>query len=310
MQNEMPLLIVNPISGKGRARVLWPLISAKMKSLFGRFEPIFTRSSTDAIEQARQAVECGFRHLIAVGGDGTVHEVVNGIFLANAKDRAEVRLGIIPMGSGDDFVKSLKIPISPMDAIDRLKSDKSVLVDIGKVSYRGNNGENETRYFTNIADFGLGGEVMRKVNNSSKPLGCRLTYLYYATQSFLTYKAVPIVIKTDDQTYRFSEVILGIIANGKYFANGLCVSPNASLEDGRFQVIVIEKLGLSRFLKMVPRLYQGKWIEAKGVTRFTTSKLTVESRQPKPVFIEADGEQPGSLPATFEIMPKSLHISV
>jgi diacylglycerol kinase (ATP) len=306
----IPFFIINPTSGVGKAKELWKKLIPRIQSELGSFESVFTQSATDATRQARLALKNGFRWIIAVGGDGTLHEVLNGFFEKEKMLYPDARLGILPVGSGDDFKRSIGWGSDPFEAIEKLKKGKTIAIDVGKVSYLNHAGKRESRFFLNIADFGLGGKVMQEVNASSKILGAKLTYLFHGITSLITFRPASALLETSEKNYHFQNLVIGIVANGRYFGSGLGVAPEASLEDGLFDVIIVEKLEVLDLVKLLPQLYRGEVIEHPSITRFRTNQLSVESHSSEPVWLETDGEQPGRLPASFEIIPQSLNFCV
>lgn len=310
MPAKQPYFIVNPEAGSGRSRRLWPDIAAKAKELWGDCNFVFTRKEGDAARYARLAAEKGKSWVVAVGGDGTVHEVVNGLMQANVVQKANVLLGIISMGSGDDFIKSLELPKDPIKALDILKKKKTKTIDLLRVSYLNHEQKKESRYSMNLSDFGLGGKVMQKVNASSKRFGSKLTYLFHSLATFLTFRSFSVVLETEDRNYHFHYLIMGLVANGKFFGSGMCVAPEAVVDDGWMNVILVEKMGIATFLKMISPIYKQEKIENKSIFRMKAKKMHVQPTSLKPVYIELDGEQPGTLPATFELVPQALKLCV
>jgi len=307
---DTPFFIVNPNSGGGKTGRFWKKILPEVRKVLGAHEAVLTGGPADATRKARQALNQGYRRLVAVGGDGTLNEVLNGCFQEGKPIDSDIELAVFSSGSGEDFAKSLRWPHDPLQALCRLKERKLIPVDAGRVTYFASSERQETRYFINIADFGLGARVMRGVNASKKLFGSQLTYLYHSVRSLLHYRKVSVVLEFGGKTLPFPEIVIGIIANGKYFGRGLCVAPEADLSDGLFNMILVEGAGAGDFLKWLPKLYRGQKIEGKRIHRFKTDKIVVRSEGAEPVLIVTDGEQPGGLPATFEIVPKALKVCV
>lgn len=305
---SQPYFIVNPEAGSGRSRRIWPEIAAKAEEIWGNCNFVFTRKEGDATRYARLAAEKGKTWVVAVGGDGTVHEVVNGLMQAEVSQKGNILLGIISMGSGDDFIKSLDLPKDPMKALHILKNKKAKAIDLIRVSYLNHEQKKESRYSMNLADFGLGGKVMQKVNASSKRFGSKLTYLFHSVASFLTFRSFSAVLETEERNYHFHYLIMGLVANGKFFGSGMCVAPEAEVDDGWMNVILVEKMGIVNFLKMISPIYRREKIENESIFRMKVKRMHVQPTSLKPVYIELDGEQPGTLPATFELLPRSLKL--
>ncbi len=310
MNSKIPYFIVNPRSGAGRAEKLWPLLSKKIQKIWGKSNFVFTQKPGDAIRQARLACEKGQRLIVAVGGDGTVHELVNGLLQAGASHISNLCLGIISMGSGDDFVRTLNLPKDPLQALSVIQKKKTKKIDVIQVDFLNHKRKKESRYCINLADFGLGGRVMQKVNVSSKFLGSQITYLFHAISTFFTFCPFSVVLETTEKNYHFHKMIIGLVANGKYFGSGMCVAPEAKLDDGMMDLIMVEKMGIGDFFKMIPPLYKGEKIINESILRLKTRKFYVQPTSAKLVYIELDGEQPGILPASFELIPKALNVCV
>ena len=310
MSKKIPYFIVNPQAGGGRTRKLWGDLSAQIESIWGKCNFVFTQKEGDAVRHARLACEKKQEVIVAVGGDGTLHEVVNGILQAGLSCAKEVSLGIISMGSGDDFIKTLSLPKDPLQALKVIQQRKSKKIDVVQVDFMGHKHKKESRYFINLADFGLGGRVMQKVNASKKVFGSQLTYLFHALSTLVTFSPFSVVIEGQDQNFHFHKMILGLVANGKYFGSGMCVAPEAKLEDGLMDVIMVEKMGIMEFIRIIPQVYRGEKIQNSNIFRFKAKKFYVQPTSSKPVFIELDGEQPGSLPASFEVLPQAIHVFV
>lgn len=310
MSIRNPYFIVNPKSGGGRAEKLWPILEQHIQKMFGKCSVVFTQKPGDATRHARLASEKGQTRLVAVGGDGTVHELVNGIMQTGEKCRKRVVLGVISMGSGDDYVKSLSLPKDPLEALRTIQKNRLKKVDVIQVDFTNHQHKKESRFCMNLADFGLGGRVMQKVNSSHKIMGSKLTYLFHALSTFLTFSPFSVVLENEDRNYHFHQLMIGLIANGKYFGSGMCVAPEAKLDDGKMDLIMVEKMGVRDFFKMLPDLYRGEKINSDKIMRIQSGKFYVQSTSDKPVYIELDGEQPGVLPASFELIPKALTLCV
>jgi YegS/Rv2252/BmrU family lipid kinase len=310
MKNEIPFFIVNPHSGAGKTGNFFEKIRLKIEKELGPYEAVFTEGPGDGQQKALRALAGGYRRLIAVGGDGTLNEVLNGCFQRGKQIDPKIELAVFSSGSGDDFAKSIDWPLDPQRALLRLKERKIVRVDVGQVVYRGAGGEEASRYFVNIADFGLGAHVMGGVNASQKRLGAQFTYLYHTVRSLLRYQKPSVVVEIGGRILRFPEIVIGVVANGKYFGRGLCVAPEADLTDGRFNVILVERAGVIDFIRWLPRLFRGWPIEGRGIHRFETEKISVKPEKGHSVRIVTDGEQPGGLPATFQVIPKALKLCV
>ncbi|GEM_PF-769755 len=322
IRRDTPYFIINPSSGGGRARRLWPTVTSKIRMALGPFEFVFTVSHEDVMRQTHLALQKGFRKIISVGGDGTLNAVVNAL-MRDPKKNSQVTLGVFPLGTGDDFVKTLRWPTNPNEILQRLKEEKTSMVDVGKISFskspqppfdKGGQGgiltRDADRYFLNIADFGLGGNVVQIVNNASKLWGAKAAYFGAIAKTLFTFRSFSAEIKISEKTFQFKEMVMGVVANGRYFSSGLCIAPEAEIADGLFDIFLVEKVNILDFLRYLVPLLKGEKIEGKGIHHFRSSFLEVQSTSPHPVFLQGDGEMLGELPVRFEVLPKALRMYV
>jgi len=301
---EKILTIVNPVSGNGKAGRLWPGFARSFARAGIELNVCFTRGPGDATRIAREGLNHGFRRIMAVGGDGTANEVVNGLLGHDEINLPE--LIIFSQGSGCDFIKSLGISNQVEDIIDIIKRNRVKYIDLGLVTYVTHTGEKARRYFINIGDIGIGGETTELVNHSSKLLGGLLTYLLGALRVLLTYQNKCIKLVIDDKTILEKRVNSILVANGIFFAGGMPIAPGAKLEDGLFNIIVIGDLGKIEFLTNLIRAYRGTHLTHPEVSFFYGRKIEVSSEER--VLIELDGEAVGLLPASFQILPGKLPV--
>lgn len=305
-----PYFILNPNSGGGRGEREWKQVEALLGQYFSSSQIYKTKRSGDATLLSKRAALQGYKHIISAGGDGTLNEVVNGLMQTPAKVRQNVSLGLFPLGSGDDFAKSLLWPKDFKQRLQGLAQNKTQKVDVGLMYYQDQNGKKLQRYFVNICDFGMGGEVVARVNRSSKILGGKIAYLTSILETLMTFKAFSIEASLEGKKRKFHDIILGIVANGSYFGGGLCVAPQAKLDDGLFEVILVEKMAALDFLKVLPQLYLRRALNVKGIHHFQSTSLSVKTLQAREVLLDCDGEQPGILPASFELLPQELQINI
>lgn len=252
----------------------------------------------EATALTEQALSEGFTHIIAIGGDGTVNEVVNGMMNARAHMEEEVwekiRLGILPKGTGNDFVKSLNLSQNLKGMRSLMEQDQYATVDLGRVTFRTNQQVEASRYFANITDLGLGGVVAEKLSRSSKWLGKNLTYQLAIIRTFLSYKHQAVSVATGNWNHQ-GRIMNLIIANGQYFGSGLGIAPKASLSDGLFDVIVVGEISVLDYLKNLPRLKKSLPIHHPEVTYHTATDLRIDSPDHQ-LPIDMDGEFIGYAP--------------
>jgi len=300
--------IVNPHSAGGSTAKLWPEIKRALESAIGEFSAVFTTAPNEAPQLCRQALMDGAKLIISVGGDGTANEVVNGFFKGKEPVNPDAELAVISMGTGSDLIKTLGIPKPFAEAAKVIATGGTKTVDVGYMGFIDHEGNEVTRHFINIASFGVGGEVDERVNRSKKRLGGFLSFLLASVVSLITYKHKPVEITLDDETTIERRILLCAVANGRFFGGGMMAAPNAEMDDGLFDVIVIgESPKWKMFLKM-PKIYSGRHLENPEVEVYRAKKVVAKSSER--VLLDVDGEQPGRLDAWFEIMPQALRIRV
>jgi len=298
-------VIVNPESDRGRTKKRWKHIKEALKFFLKEFKYEFTEKPFQAAEISRAAIKEGSELIVGVGGDGTMNEISNGFFENKKIINPKVALGIVPSGTGCDFSRSLNIPSGLKNALRVITQASSSMIDIGKIRFRDYSNKKHERFFLNIADFGIGGEVLNKMNLK---MAKRKTssYLRSAVTTFITYKSKRVRIKIDNMQIPFNEYLIGAISNGKIFGKGMKIAPYAKLDDGLFDVVLIESMKFLEFCRNIFKIYSGSHLSHPKVSLIRGKKIEIspESSE-KDVLIEADGELIGKLPATFEIIPQS-----
>ena len=274
-----------------------------------------TQAPGDATRLARAAVTNGAEVVVAVGGDGTIHEVANGFFDGERAVRPEAALGVLPFGTGGDFRKTIKVPRQLEDAGRVLARGRRQTIDVGSLSYRkgGARGAPERRLFVNIASFGIGGLVDQIVNTSSKMFGGRVSFLMGTARAALRYKNQRVRMVFDGDEEQFVEATINnvAVANGQYFGGGMHIAPEAQLDDGQFDVVTLGDLSPMDFLRDGHRVYRGAHMGMSKVS-FRRAKK-VEARPVdanEDVLLDVDGEAPGALPATFTVLPRAIDLIV
>ncbi|MBF0492669.1 MAG: diacylglycerol kinase family lipid kinase [Deltaproteobacteria bacterium] len=308
--NHTPYFILNPNSGGGRAAREWKRIEPLLPQFFASTQIHKTKKSGDAVLMAKKAALQGYRQIVSVGGDGTLNEVLNGIMQVPAEIRQNISLSLFPLGSGDDFAKTLLWPKDFKQRLQGILRNQGQKVDVGLIHYQDFKGKKLRRYFLNICDFGMGGEVVARVNRSSKLFGGKITYLTSILETLMNFKPFSIEASLEGKKRKFHDITLGIIANGSYFGGGLCVAPQAKLDNGLFEVLLVEKMAALDFLKLLPQLYLRRALSVKGIHSFQSSFISVKSLQAPSILLDCDGEQPGILPASFELLPQELRVTV
>src|SRR6185369_10639344 len=310
----LPIVIVNPESAGGATRAAWPGIASELATHFGAFTPKFTTRAGEGIELAASAARKGCKLIIACGGDGTISEVANGILSVDS----DAELGILPSGTGGDFRKTLAIPARAAGAARILSDGQPRSIDVGKITYTNDQGDLESRYFLGVASFGMSADVIARVKEGGpdwlpskgpKWLTGRISFGVAMLQTAAKKSATRVVVQLDDDAALHMTVANLCVANARYFGGGMKIAPNARLADGKFDVISIGDLGAARILANAPRLYVGAHLSMSDVGHALAAKVSARSLDKnETVEVEVDGEIPGCLPATFQILPKALRV--
>jgi YegS/Rv2252/BmrU family lipid kinase len=312
---SLPLVIVNPTSAGGATGSSWSQLASDLSSQFGPFKNVFTAKRGDAMKLAIQACRKGTTFIIACGGDGTISEVANGI-LNSAKD---VEMGILPSGTGGDFRRTLEIPAQARTAARILKTGRTRRIDVGRVSFIDKNGEESSRYFLGVASCGMSTKVIERVKregsnwlpaNAPQWLSGRASFGASLIQTAMRSEPTKIVVRLDESHERRLSVINFCVANARYFGGGMKIAPSAKLADGKFDVISVGDLSALKIMMRAPRLYLGSHLSMSEVSHALAGKVVVRAanRGEEEVALEIDGELPGRLPATFQIIPQALRV--
>jgi diacylglycerol kinase (ATP) len=292
---------VNPASGNGATGKRWPELAHRAKMLGLTGETFFSQRPGHLIELARSAVDGGATLVIAAGGDGTLNEVVNGIA------GRDVELATIPLGTGMDFGRTYGIP-KKFDAAVRVALDGTTrTIDAGRVRYRTWEGEEAERWFANVGSVGMSGAVAQRANGMSKALGGKATFFYALTRVFLEWENTEVTVKLDDgeRRGRMHDVV---VANGVWHGGGMKLAPDASPDDGLFDVVLIGDVGKLDFLTTAPKIYKGRHVAHAKVDVVRSKRVEVDAAERLP--IELEGEQVGTTPAVFDVVPGALRLRV
>jgi diacylglycerol kinase (ATP) len=300
MSKQIPLIIVNPKSGRGLTERSWASIGGTLHKHLGAFDFEFTKSGGDAISIAQREARKGRKLIIAFGGDGTISEVANGIL----KSGHSTELGILPQGTGGDFARGLAFPNVLWQAARRLAKAEPRKADAGKIKFRAWDGKEVTRYFVNVSSFGMSGKVAGRTNRSSKRLGGKVTFAAVTLKTMLQHSPHDIVLKLDSEMPQRMRIATVCVANGRYFGGGMRIAPSALIDDGQLDVVIIGDFSTSEMLLSAHRLYWGTHLNLKKVAFARVQKLEAHPADPSDeIPLEVDGETPGCLPASYEILP-------
>lgn len=297
------VFIVNPLAGGGKA---W---SELFHGLPLEGEVRLTNGPGHATELAREALKEGKRSIVAVGGDGTLNEVVNGFFENGKIIDPEAELGIVGIGTGCDTIKSFRIPRDPrraLLALSAIPGYRARPVDVGRVRFLDHEGKESIRYFINIAEAGIGGAVVGAVNKTSKKWGGFSTFLLGTLETIFRYQNRLLELQLDDLPARHLVASNVVVGNGRYFGGGMKILPHAEFDDRLLEILVMGDLSPTELLLNLGGVYFGTHVNHPLVETHQARRVRVSSTLPLP--IDVDGEQPGTTPAEFEILPHALRV--
>ncbi|MHB8508489.1 MAG: diacylglycerol/lipid kinase family protein [Candidatus Dormibacteria bacterium] len=296
--------IVNPASANGSTGRRWELLSRRVTEAGLPHTSLTTGGPGHAIALARGAVEAGASLVVAVGGDGTMNEVANGVLQAGERG---VAVGLLPLGTGGDFRRTLGLPENMDRAVAAFIACRTRAVDVGHIAMTGLDGIPAERWFVNIADAGIGGVVVERVNRTSKMLGGRISFLYASMATLLSFR--PQEVRVESAEGRFEGRAQNVVvANGQYFGGGMWVAPGASPDDGLLDVVVLGDIARFEALRSIGDIYKAKHLENPKVRSWRSAEVRVSS--PERVLLDVDGEMCGTLPATFRVVPHALQVVV
>jgi YegS/Rv2252/BmrU family lipid kinase len=308
--SENPVLkewyaIVNPNAGNGKGKRDWDRISGLFEKENIPVFSQFTQKKGHAIDSIRKAINTGFRKIISVGGDGTLNEVVNGILTQDYCSPKEITVGMIPVGTGNDWGRMFGIPLVYEGAVKVIRENKLMLHDIGLVTYH-SGVEEQKRYFINIAGLGFESLVVAKTNRQKdKGRSSQTLYFYNLLSSLISYKNIKTDIIIDGR--RSSGIIFSInVGNGRYCGGGMRQTPDALPDDGLLDITVIREMGRIEIIKSLKLLYDGTILSHPKIDGYRANNLRVESESL--LYLEADGESLGHTPAEFSIIPAAINV--
>ena len=304
------IVIVNPQAGNGRTEKIWPNIESALEKSIGSFEVLQTTCRGDATDLSRRILKEDAARIVAVGGDGHLNEVLNGFIENDLPVNAESRLSFVMTGTGCDFQRSLGISGKWQNAVAELKDAKVRKIDVGKVTYTAADKTQKIRYFDNIASFGLSGAVDHCLEHSRLRdyLGGSPLFLWATIKTVFTHPNQGIRFRIDDGPEEEICSRLGLLANGRYFGGAMHAAPEAELDDGLLDLLMLKEISVAKFLWHLPKIYKGTHLKIPEIFFQKVRKFTAESSEQ--VILDIDGESPGYLSATFEVLPKILNLQI
>jgi diacylglycerol kinase (ATP) len=287
----MYCIIFNPTAGAGRSAKALQKIEQHLKSKNKEYIVLETKYKEHATELSRSAVGKGYDGILSVGGDGTLLEV------AQALKGTDEILGVIPAGTGNDFREAINVPTDAVEALDVILSGKSKRIDIGLI--------NGSKYFMNIAGTGFDVEVVKNTNKVRRIFTGSLAYYLGIVMSTFFFKDLKLKITMDGKTIERT-VLLISVANGKSFGGGINVSPNSDVQDGLFNVIILNRVKKRRILIELPKLQHGQLDKIDVAEQFTCKEITIDCDKKQTFNI--DGELMGETPMTLSVVPGSINV--
>jgi diacylglycerol kinase (ATP) len=293
------VFLVNPAAENGAAGRRWPELAHRAAGLGLRGDALLSERPGQLADLARGAARDGAKLLVAVGGDGTVNEIANGIAAL------DVELAVIPRGTGWDFVRTYGIPRRLEQAVEVALHGRTREVDLGRARYRAWDGAERESLFANIASAGMSGAIAKRANETSKAMGGKASYLWATLAVFARWRNDEVRVRVDGEEHvgRMHDVV---VANGRYFGGGMKICPDAEPDDARFDVLLIGDLTKRDLLLTLPKTYRGTHLPHPKATMLRGASVEIETPEPLPV--ELDGEQPGTTPVRFEIVPRALRL--
>ncbi len=298
------VFLVNPASGNGATGRWWPKVERRAAELGLEPRTVVSSGPGELVEQARRAADDGAEVVVAVGGDGTVHDVANGLLQAARTPPPD--LGVVARGTGDDFVRALGIPTGP-DALSTLLEGRTRAIDVGRVQYRAADGTDGRAYFVSMAGVGMSGAVARRLFTTSKALGGRMAGLIATFAVFSRWTNAELSVTVDDE-HREGLMEDVLVGNTEFHNGGMRLCPGALPDDGLFDVLLIGDVSKADLVRTLPKLYRGTHLSHPKAELVRGATVTVDSGAALP--IELDGEQPGTTPVRFEIVPGALRVRV
>lgn len=299
---------MNPASANGRTRRAWKTHERAFRNAMkAPFAVRFTERPWHAAELAKAAILSGAETIVAVGGDGTLNEVVNGMLDGTGRPwNPQARLAVFSVGTGSDFAKTLGIPRVASEVAVRIIGASERRIDVGTAEFV-HEGAPRARYFINVGEFGSGGAVVDRVNRTTKVLGGRMSFLLAILRTLPRYQNTRVTYRADGGASR--EVVMNdfIVANGRFFGAGLQPAPQADPADGLFDVVILGDIDFRTVRKNLRRLREGTHLDLPNVSHFRCRELEIESADE---MIDLDGEYVGRHPTRFEIVPGAIRLVV
>ncbi|MFN8292373.1 MAG: diacylglycerol kinase family protein [Chitinophagales bacterium] len=289
-------------------------LAEKAKLLFAEHDVLVeeTKHIAHATEIACDAVKAGYRYIVCAGGDGSLNETANGVMkgvkVLPEHEQHLVRLAVLPLGTGNDFIKTIQSPSTIETLYQSIQNDTCTLIDLGHATYFTVGGEKVQRWFVNITDVGMGGVVAERLSRYSKWMGAALTYQRAIVGTLLTYKNQAIEVKSNSFSYTGS-VMNFVVANGKYFGSGLGIAPDANVADGKFSIVILGEISMLDYIKNLGNVKKCKRILHPQMKYMEAEYISIHAPQGK-LPIDMDGEFVGYSPIELQLVKQAIHFVV
>ena len=303
------LAVINPHSGGGRTGAQRGAIEAALKTTLGDVTTVATLRAGDATRLVAEGLGAGYRRIVAIGGDGTLNEAVNGFFRDGVPIAPDAHFSFAMSGSGGDFRRTFGVEGNTLSAIAALKDAQPRQIDLGRVTFATPRGK-ELRLFINIASFGLSGEVVNRVNRAriAKWFGGPFAFKWHSTMAALTFKPWRVRLSIDDSFYEEIEISTVAVCNGRFFGGGMKIAPDAAPDDGLFDVVIIAETKTREMIARMNDIYSGTHIQHPNVRVLRGRRVIAAPVAGRAAFAERDGEGGMQLPASFELLPGALNL--
>lgn len=299
-------IIVNPTAGGNRSEKIWARTRNFLDTLNEPYTFELTTKSMHAANIAKAAVLQGFRKLFIIGGDGTLNEVINGVFSQTEVPTSEVLVGIASVGTGNDFIKTLGIPKNSQKAIALMGNGKPRLIDAG-IAYYHEGGHRKSRYFVNVAGMAFDAEVTRYANRNKTSIG-KIQYTWSLVHSLFYYQSTKIKLQTDDKAPIEETGFCLNVGNCRFAGGGMMIVPQAIPDDGLFHVTFVKDITKLEVIQNILKLFKGTFLNHPKIYTTTAKNVLVDSQPP--IYLEVEGETLGHSPFEFNIIPGSIQILV
>jgi YegS/Rv2252/BmrU family lipid kinase len=296
-------IVINPSSGNTSFKKSWETITHFLKLKKINFSYSFTEYRKHEVILVDKAIKQGYRNIISVGGDGTLHHVVNGIMKQRYIKTSKIKLGVIPLGTGNDWIKTYGIPLSIKKSINIIISNKTIYQDIGYINML----DNKIEYFNNLAGIGYDGYIVNKLT-SLKKIGS-IAFLISGLYGLFFYKKKKYQIKINNISLN-KKCLMILVGLCKYSGGGLRVTKNPNPLDGLLDITLVKNFSFFELLFNIPKLYNGKIVNHKKVSTFKTKKIIVKNISNNNSFIEADGEIIGINNFNISIIPQAIQFII